>query len=87
MYSKSATILNEAGLHARPASVLVQAANKFKSEISIKVNDKTMNAKSIMAILAGSISCGSQVDIVGDGEDEGEAVDSIISLIENKFGE
>ncbi len=87
MTSKETTILNATGLHARPASMFVQEAGKYKSEINIIKGEKKINAKSIMGIMAGGLSKGTVVTIEAEGEDEVAAVDTLVALIESKFGE
>lgn len=87
MFSKEITILNATGLHARPASMFVQEAGKFKSEIHVVKEGKKINAKSIMGIMAGGIAKGTLVTIEAAGEDEEQAVDALVALIESKFGE
>ena len=78
-------VLNTMGLHARPASMFVQAAGKFKSTINVIKDGKTINAKSIMGIMAGGISQGTVIQIQADGLDEQEAVDTLVKLIKDKF--
>jgi len=87
MVSKEVTVLNATGLHARPASMFVQEAGKFKADINVVKDGKKINAKSIMGIMAGGISKGTQLTVEADGEDEQEAVDALVALIESKFGE
>ncbi|MFZ7132996.1 MAG: HPr family phosphocarrier protein [Eubacteriales bacterium] len=87
MISKEVTILNATGLHARPASMFVQEAGKYKAEINIIKGEKKINAKSIMGIMAGGISKGTLITIEVDGEDEQAALDALVGLIESKFGE
>lgn len=87
MVSKEVTILNATGLHARPASMFVQTAGKFKSDVSVIKDGNTINAKSIMGIMAAGISQGTVVDIQANGPDEQEAVDVLVQLINDKFGE
>lgn len=81
------TIKNKTGLHARPASVFVQMASSFQSQITIRCKENSYNAKSIMALLSAGISCGSKIEISAEGTDEIEAVDTLVSLVESKFGE
>lgn len=87
MTSKTVTIANKSGLHARPASLFVKETVKYKSEIKIKVNDKEYNAKSMLGILAACIKCGTQVEIIANGEDEQAAVDGIVAAVESGLGE
>lgn len=87
MFSKEITIMNATGLHARPASMFVQEAGKFKSDINVVKDGKKINAKSIMGIMAGGIAKDTVVTVEAEGEDEEQAVAALIALIENKFGE
>jgi len=87
MYSQEVTIENKTGLHARPASLFVKTASKFKSDIMVDKNSKTGNAKSIISILSLGIGKGSRVKITADGPDENEAVVSLVELVKTKFGE
>ncbi len=87
MISKNVTIMNKTGIHARPASMFVQAAAKFKSNVTVEKEGRKGNAKSMLNILALSLSKGSTITIWADGEDEAAAVDSLVKLVESKFGE
>jgi phosphocarrier protein len=89
MVKKQTTIMNKTGLHARPASEFVAAATKFKSKITIKRidSDKEANVKSIVFVLSLGLTRGTQVEIAASGEDEVEAVDTLVALIESGFGE
>ena len=87
MYSQAVTIENKTGLHARPASLFVQAAAKFKSNITLEKGSKTGNAKSILSLLSLGVGQGSSLKITADGLDEVEAVKSLVELIKTKFGE
>ncbi len=89
MYSKKTTINNRTGLHARPASDFVKCASQFKSKITIKnlEDGETASAKSIILILALSLSQGMKVEITAEGEDEVKAVDTLVAMIDSKFGE
>ena len=91
MYSKQTTIANVTGLHARPASDFIAAANKFKSDITIRrlqgEDLEEANAKSIVHLLTLGLSQGENVEIRAEGEDEQATVDSLIALIDSKFGE
>ena len=80
-------VSNPSGLHARPASRLVQTAQKFKSSITLEGNGKTINAKSMIKLLAGGMSKGSAVKITCDGEDEVESMAAIADLFDNNFYE
>ena len=83
MQTKDAYVKNKTGLHARPASIFVKLAKTFKSEIFIEKDDKKVNGKSILGLLGMSISCGDQITINVNGEDEKKAIKSICDLFEN----
>ncbi|TDX51381.1 phosphocarrier protein HPr [Orenia marismortui] len=87
MVEKSVVIKNETGIHARPASMIVQNASKFESDVNIIKDGQEVNAKSIMGIMSLGISKSSEVTIKADGSDEQAAVDAIVELIESGFGE
>jgi len=84
---KLVRIMNESGLHARPAAIFVKTAGKFKSEINIEHNNSVLNAKSIMNILSMGLKKNDEIKIIVNGPDEKEALDELINLIESKFGE
>lgn len=87
MVQKETTIINETGLHARPASIFVQAAKKFESKITLTNlnNSKSGDAKSIIKVLTLALLQGTCVRIEAEGPDETEAVDSLINLISSGF--
>lgn len=87
MITKMVIINNETGLHARPASILVQSSSKFKSKIHIEANGKIINAKSIISVLSGGLGQGNTVKLVIDGEDEETAVQVLTDLFNSNFGE
>jgi len=87
LISKDISILNETGIHARPAAVFVSMATKFKSQIYVMKDEKRANAKSILHIMSLGIDKGSIITISAEGEDEEEAVDRLTELVESKFGE
>lgn len=87
MTTKTVTIKNRAGIHARPAALIAQTANRFASEILIEREDTRINAKSIMGIITMAASYNSTLTICADGADEKEAVGAIETLFENKFEE
>ncbi len=87
MVEKKVQITNRLGLHARPAALVVQRANKFKSEITLQKEDLEVNAKSILSVMALAAEMGSLVTIKAEGEDEAAAVEELAKLFEQKFGE
>ncbi len=74
-------IKNKTGLHARPAAIFVQVANKFESEINITKDDQQVNGKSIMGILMLAAERGSEVTITADGEDAEKAVEELSGIL------
>ncbi len=87
MTEKITTIKNRAGIHARPATLIVKEASKFMSNVYIEKGSEKINAKSILCILTLGGTYNAEIKIIADGEDETEAVDALISLIDNKFEE
>jgi Phosphotransferase System HPr (HPr) Family len=87
MLTKTFTIKNKVGLHARPASVLVQTANKFKSDIKIEKDGRIVSAKSILGVLSLGAEKGSTIVVTVDGVDEEEALKTIEDLVNNNFGD
>ena len=81
------TISNRAGIHARPAAVLVQAAKDYKANIYFEKGRDRINAKSIMGILTLAATYGTELKIIAEGEDEKQAVEAIARLFESKFEE
>jgi len=80
-------IANKAGIHARPASMLVQSATKFQSKIKLAAKGKTIDAKSILMIMSLGLVKGTEVVISAEGSDADAAVKAIKELVESKFGE
>jgi phosphotransferase system HPr (HPr) family protein len=80
-------IQHNAGLHARPAAMFVQTANKYKATIKIRHGEREANAKSIMGILTLGASKGAEVTIYAEGSDAGQALFGLQELVENNFGE
>jgi phosphocarrier protein len=81
------TIRNKLGLHARAASLFVQLASKFSSDILVVKNDKEVNGKSIMGILILAAARGSRITVRAAGNDAPSALDALGALIESGFGE
>jgi phosphocarrier protein len=79
--------MNRAGIHARPAALIAQTANRFKAEIELRRGTATVNAKSIMGVITMAASYQSQLTLVATGPDEKDAADAIVKLFENKFEE
>jgi phosphocarrier protein len=82
-----ATIVNEAGIHARPAAEIVKTAARFRSEITIVKDGLDVNAKSIMGVMMLAAECGSTVVLRATGDDAQAAIDAIAAVIASGFGE
>ena len=90
MYSKCVIMRNPSGLHARPASEFVAKAKGFQSKISVRrPGDDSFrgNAKSIIIMLSMGVGQGESIEILADGPDEQQAVESLTALVESGFGE
>ena len=84
---RSVQIVNEAGIHARPAAEIVKTAARFKAEITIVKDGLDVNAKSIMGVMMLAAECGSTVLLRAEGEDAQAAIDAIAGVIAAGFGE
>jgi len=84
---KIVAIKNALGLHARPAALFVQLANKFQSEIFVEKKDQKVNGKSIMGIMTLAAGKGQKITITADGNDAEKAVNALEKLLKDKFGE
>ena len=87
MVEQTVTVINRAGLHARPAMVLVQATLKFNSSVFIEKEGKQINAKSIMGVITLGAAYGTELKIIAEGEDEKEAVAAVVNLFHTKFSD
>jgi phosphocarrier protein HPr len=85
--NSSITIRHPVGLHARPAAMFVQTAQKFSAKISVTCSAKTANAKSLLALLGLGVTKDSDILIKADGADEEDAVNALVALVESNFGE
>lgn len=77
MEKKDFHVVAETGIHARPATLLVQAASKFNSDINLEYKGKSVNLKSIMGVMSLGVGQGSDVTISAEGSDEKEAIEAI----------
>ena len=87
MVKQELVLNNSVGLHARPATFFIQKANEYKSSIWVEKEDRRVNAKSLLGVLSLGIVKGTNIALIADGSDEKEAVDALVSLIQNNFGE
>ena len=84
---KLVTVKNRAGIHARPAALIAQTANKYASEILIEKDDTTINAKSIMGVITMAAAYNTVLTIKANGSDAADAVNAIKALFDSKFEE
>jgi len=87
MIEQIVTIANRAGIHARPAALLVQTTKNFSCNIYFEKGNDRINAKSIMGVITLGAAFGTEIKIIAEGEDEQEAVKSLVRLFESKFEE
>ena len=87
MLEREVTIKNRAGLHTRPAALLVKLAGRFKCDFFIFKDGYQINGKSIIGVMTLAAEKGSQLILMFDGEDENEAADQVIDLFERGFDE
>lgn len=87
MFTKDVVVQNQVGLHARPATFFIQKANNFKSSIWVSKDDRKVNAKSLLGVLSLGIIKGTNITIIADGEDEEEAVNTLVELINSNFAD
>ncbi|SIQ59540.1 phosphocarrier protein [Alkalispirochaeta americana] len=87
MTEKDVVVRNRAGIHARPAAMIVQAAARFSSHIEFATEHETINAKSIMGIITLGAGYQAMIRIKADGDDEEEAVEQLVQLFESGFEE
>lgn len=91
MVSGNVTIKNPTGLHLRPAGLFCKTAMEFKSKITVykktKYEDVTANAKSVLSVLGACIKSGDEIRIICEGEDEEQALSTMVQLVEDGLGE
>lgn len=87
MHTKEVVINNQVGLHARPATFFIQKANEFKSSIWIEKEDRRVNAKSLLGVLSLGIVKGTSINLIADGNDEEDAINTLTDLIASDFSE
>ena len=87
MIEKTVTVVNRAGIHARPSALLVQTTKNFSSNIYFERSTNRINAKSIMGVITLGAAYGTVIKIVIDGDDEDDAMEALVKLFESKFEE
>lgn len=87
MQKKTYKITAETGVHARPATLLVNKASQYESEVELQYNDKSVNLKSIMGVMSLGIPQGAEITIVAKGSDAEEAITGIDEVMKEHLGE
>lgn len=87
MIKRTLTISNRLGLHARASAKLTKLAGSFASEVFMTRNGRRVNAKSIMGVMMLAAGLGAEVELEVDGPDEVAALQALVGLIEDRFGE
>ena len=87
MQYKEIKILNKLGMHARASAKFTQLASRYRSDVWLSRNDRKVNAKSIMGVMMLAANQGATLVIETTGEDEIEAMQALVQLIEDRFGE
>lgn len=85
--TRNLKILNQYGIHARPAALFVKTASRFDSDITVEKDGNRVSGKSIMGLMTLEGSCGSVLKVTAEGPDAEEALDELQALIESKFDE
>ena len=87
MISREVTITNSIGLHARPATFFIQKANAYKASVWVEKDDRRVNAKSLLGVLSLGIAQGMTITLLADGQDEEDALNGLMALINTGFTE
>ena len=87
MTSQAVTVVNQLGMHARAAAKFVHLATRYGAQVTVARDERQMDGKSIMGVLLLAAARGSTITISADGDDERDAVDALVSLVQSGFGE
>ena len=87
MVSQKITVKNMTGFHLRPAGILCKIAMNYKSKVQFQFNSVTANAKSVLSVLGACVKQGDEIELICEGEDEGEALAAMVSAVEDGLGE
>ncbi|MDR0846046.1 MAG: phosphocarrier protein HPr [Lactobacillales bacterium] len=82
--TKEFKVIEETGIHARPATLLVQAASKYTSDITLAYNGKSVNLKSIMGVMSLGVGVGADIAITVDGADEAAAIEGLVATLKEQ---
>ncbi len=87
MITKTLTIVNKLGIHARPAAQFVRTSSRFDSEVSVEIDSEAVDGKSIMGLMMLAVGWGAEIKVTVNGDDEAECLAALEALIASKFGE
>ena len=87
MIKKATKLVNRAGLHARSSAKVVELASGFSSEVRVRAGEKSVDGKSILSLMMLAATQGTEVTIEADGADESDAIEAVVALFEDGFGE
>ena len=87
MLRQTVTITNPTGLHLRPAGIFCSVASRYKCRVTFGYDDVSANAKSVLSVLGACVKSGDCIELICDGEDEEKALETLVALIEDGFGE
>ncbi len=87
MLKQTTTVINKLGLHARASAKLTKIAGAFPCQVWVSKGERRVNAKSIMGVMMLAAGIGSEIEIETDGDQEAQAMDALLILLANKFGE
>ena len=87
MVKEKVVVNNQTGLHLKPAGTLCNEAIKYKSSVMFRVRTSTVNARSVLSVLAACVKPGEEIEFICEGTDEAEALAGVVGVVKNKFGE
>ena len=87
MTARTVKVLNATGLHARPAGLFIETANRFRSAVRVAKGERDVNGKSVLGLMLLEVTSGCEIVIKADGEDEEQAVDALAQLVARRFDE
>lgn len=87
MITRKVTVNNQAGLHTRPASMIVRTASKFDSDVYIQKDNYEINGKSVIGVMTLAAEQGAELTLVFEGDDEEDAAEALVDLFQGGFGE
>lgn len=87
MITKTLTVQNKLGIHARPAAQFVRVASRFQADVTVVKDDESVDGKSIMGLMMLAVGWGAEIKVTADGPDEVETIAALEELVNGKFGE